>query len=97
MKLLSRYQYLSGEYQVPQTTLLNAGKSNSHFHMLFDPTHAREVFGALDADPTVSILGLNDDIDSDYEGVKGIMNEWFERRWPKKLAWERGWDPALGR
>jgi len=43
----------------------------------------------------VSVLGLNDDIEIDYEEVKGIMNRWFEFRWPKKAVWERDWHPVI--
>ena len=41
----------------------------------------------------VSILGLNDDIEEDYDQVKELMNKWFEFRWPRKAVWERDWDP----
>lgn len=69
---------------------LIAGLSNSHFHQLFNPSHTTQVLQNLDADPTVAILGLNDDIDSGYDEVKALMGTWFEKRWPTKLAWERG-------
>ncbi|WRT64545.1 3-O-alpha-D-mannopyranosyl-alpha-D-mannopyranose xylosylphosphotransferase [Kwoniella shivajii] len=81
MKLLSRYQYLSA-------------KSVSHFHMLKSAEHAHRVFKMIQDNPQVSILGLNDDIEEDYEEVKDIMQEWFELRWPKKAVWERDWDPV---
>lgn len=47
--------------------------------------------------PRVSILGMNDDIESDYDEVKRLMNEWFEMRWPRKAVWEREWDPVKDR
>ncbi|WWC86667.1 uncharacterized protein L201_001544 [Kwoniella dendrophila CBS 6074] len=81
MKLLSRYQYLSA-------------KSESHFHMLKSAEHAHRVFKMIQDNPKVSILGLNDDIEKDYDEVKDIMEEWFEMRWPRKAVWERGWDPV---
>ncbi|WVR04824.1 hypothetical protein IAU60_001836 [Kwoniella sp. DSM 27419] len=84
MKLLSRYQYLSA-------------KSTSHFHMLKSAEHAHRVFKMIQDNPRVSILGLNDDIEEDYDEVKGIMDEWFEQRWPKKAVWERGWNPVKDR
>ncbi|KAK8847626.1 hypothetical protein IAR55_005485 [Kwoniella newhampshirensis] len=84
MKLLSRYQYLSA-------------KSVSHFHMLKSAEHAHRVFKMIQDNPKVSILGLNDDIEEDYEEVKGIMEEWFELRWPRKAVWERDWDPIKDR
>lgn len=89
MKLLSRYLYMSGEYPVLSPTH-QAGKSVSHFHMLKTAEHAGSVFAMIQADPRVSILGLNDDIVSDYETVKMIMKAWFEHRWPKAAPWERG-------
>ncbi|WWC59711.1 uncharacterized protein I303_102273 [Kwoniella dejecticola CBS 10117] len=81
MKLLSRYQYLSA-------------KSVSHFHMLKSAEHAHRVFKMIQDNSQVSILGLNDDIEEDYDEVKDIMQGWFEMRWPKKAVWERGWDPV---
>nr|XP_018999326.1 uncharacterized protein I203_08102 [Kwoniella mangroviensis CBS 8507]OCF62787.1 hypothetical protein I203_08102 [Kwoniella mangroviensis CBS 8507] len=81
MKLLSRYQYLSA-------------KSESHFHMLKSAEHAHRVFKMIQDNPRVSILGLNDDIEQDYDEVKGIMLDWFTLRWPRKAVWERGWDPV---
>ncbi|ORY21754.1 hypothetical protein BCR39DRAFT_553054 [Naematelia encephala] len=80
MKLLSRYLYLSA-------------RSTSHFHMLKSPEHADQVFGMIQDNPSVSILGLNDDIEEGYEEVVEKMNAWFELRWPRKAVWERGWDP----
>ncbi|WVW78190.1 hypothetical protein I302_100141 [Kwoniella bestiolae CBS 10118] len=84
MKLLSRYQYLSA-------------KSESHFHMLKSAEHAHRVFKMIQDNSRVSILGLNDDIEEDYDEVKDIMLDWFELRWPKKAVWERGWDPVKDR
>ncbi|WWD21714.1 hypothetical protein CI109_106201 [Kwoniella shandongensis] len=84
MKLLSRYQYLSA-------------KSTSHFHMLKSAEHAHRVFKMIQDNPAVSILGLNDDIEQDYDEVKDIMEEWFELRWPRKAVWERGWDAVKDR
>ncbi|OCF33813.1 hypothetical protein I316_04525 [Kwoniella heveanensis BCC8398] len=84
MKLLSRYQYLSA-------------KSVSHFHMLKSAEHAHRVFKMIQDNQHVSILGLNDDIEQDYEDVKSIMGEWFEMRWPRKAVWERDWDPVTDR
>lgn len=43
----------------------------------------------IDNNPRVSILGLNDDIVKGYDEVVATMQEWFERKWPKKAAWER--------
>lgn len=51
----------------------------------------------IQGDPKVSILGMNDDIESDYDEVRGLMNEWFEMRWPRKAVWERDWDPVKDR
>ncbi|WWC68199.1 uncharacterized protein I206_102122 [Kwoniella pini CBS 10737] len=82
MKLLSRYQYLSA-------------KSVSHFHMLKSEEHANRVFKMIQENSKVSILGLNDDIEENYEKVKEIMQNWFELRWPKKAVWERDWDPII--
>jgi 3-O-alpha-D-mannopyranosyl-alpha-D-mannopyranose xylosylphosphotransferase len=62
--------------------------------MLKSPEHAHRVFGMIEDNPSVSVLGLNDDIESGYEEVKEIMNRWFELRWPRKAVWERGWDPV---
>ncbi|WVQ79814.1 3-O-alpha-D-mannopyranosyl-alpha-D-mannopyranose xylosylphosphotransferase [Cryptococcus sp. DSM 104549] len=84
MKLLSRYLYLDA-------------KSVSHFHMLKTAEHAHRVFKMIQDNPRVSILGLNDDIEKDYDEVKGIMHEWFEMRWPRKAVWERDWDPVKDR
>lgn len=71
------------------------GLSNSHFHQLFNPSHTAQVFESLDADRRVSILGLNDDIDSGYDEVKALMGKWLESRWPRKLPWERGYPDDL--
>ncbi|OWZ34687.1 hypothetical protein C355_05358 [Cryptococcus neoformans Th84] len=84
MRLLSRYLYLDA-------------KSVSHFHMMKSAEHARRVFRMIQGDPKVSILGMNDDIESDYDEVRGLMNEWFEMRWPRKAVWERDWDPVKDR
>ena len=75
MRLLSRYQYLSG-------------RSHYQFHMLFNPDQAKNVFNSIDKTPGVSILGMNDDINNRYEVVRGMMGEWFEKRWPLKAYWE---------
>ncbi|EIW71073.1 hypothetical protein TREMEDRAFT_67553 [Tremella mesenterica DSM 1558] len=82
MKLLSRYLYLSA-------------RSVSHFHMLRSPEHANKVFSMIQDNPSVSILGLNDDIEEGYDVVKEIMGRWFEFRWPKKAVWERTWDSVV--
>jgi 3-O-alpha-D-mannopyranosyl-alpha-D-mannopyranose xylosylphosphotransferase len=55
------------------------------------------VFNQLDGNRHVSILGLNDDIMSDYETTVEIMNVWFGSRWPRKLVWERDWHPVKDR
>ena len=62
--------------------------------MLKSPEHATRVFHMIQDNPQVSILGLNDDIEEDYDQVKDIMTRWFEFRWPRKAVWERGWDPV---
>lgn len=61
--------------------------------MLKSPDHARRVFQSIDKNQNIAALGLNDDIEAEYEEVAGIMNEWFESRWPRKAVWERDWDP----
>jgi len=63
--------------------------------MLKSPDHANRVFKMIQDNAEVSVLGLNDDIEIDYEEVKGIMNRWFEFRWPKKAVWERDWHPVI--
>jgi 3-O-alpha-D-mannopyranosyl-alpha-D-mannopyranose xylosylphosphotransferase len=65
--------------------------------MLTSPQHATQVFNLLDGNRHVSILGLNDDIMSDYETTVEIMNVWFGSRWPRKLVWERDWHPVIDR
>lgn len=72
-------------------------RSMSHFHMLKSADHAQRVFKMIQDNPRVSILGMNDDIESDYDEVKRLMNEWFEMRWPRKAVWEREWDPVKDR
>ena len=57
--------------------------------MLKTPDGARRQFNIIDADRSVSILGLNDDIEMGYDQVVGIMRDWFEGRWPDKAPWER--------
>lgn len=85
MKLLSRYQYLSG-------------KSRSLFHMLLNPKHAGEVFESIDGrDKDGSILGLNDDINTDYETTRDLMLAWFQKKWPMPNVWEKNWQPRDGR
>ncbi|ODN79461.1 3-O-alpha-D-mannopyranosyl-alpha-D-mannopyranose xylosylphosphotransferase [Cryptococcus amylolentus CBS 6039] len=84
MKLLSRYLYLDA-------------KSVSHFHMLKNAEHAGRVFKQIQDTPSVSILGMNDDIEADYDETKRLMNEWFEMRWPRKAVWERDWDAVKDR
>lgn len=76
---------------------IDLAKSVSHFHMMKSAEHARRVFRMIQGDPKVSILGMNDDIESDYDEVRGLMNEWFEMRWPRKAVWERDWDPVKDR
>jgi 3-O-alpha-D-mannopyranosyl-alpha-D-mannopyranose xylosylphosphotransferase len=77
MLLLSRYLYVSGSSLV-------------HFHMLRNPDQARKTFDdSLDKNRQVSILGLNDDIDKGYDEVRGLMNKWFNSRWPEPNVWER--------
>ncbi len=62
--------------------------------MLKSLKHAKSVFTMVENFPQgVSILGLNDDIEEDYDQVKDIMDQWFEFRWPRKAVWERDWDP----
>lgn len=56
--------------------------------MAKSPDHIRRVVKSIDADPGISILGINDDIEEDYETTRMLMNEWFEKRWPEKAAWE---------
>lgn len=78
-KLLSRYQYIHG-------------RSRSLFHMLLNPKHATEVFESIDGyDRDGSILGLNDDINDDYETTRDIMLKWFKSKWPIPSVWEREW------
>jgi len=57
--------------------------------MLKSPDQTRNVFRAIDSNPRVSILGLNDDIEAGYDEVVDIMGGWFESRWKTKAAWER--------
>jgi 3-O-alpha-D-mannopyranosyl-alpha-D-mannopyranose xylosylphosphotransferase len=57
--------------------------------MLVDPNQTDSVFKAIDRNPRVSILGLNDNINSGYDLVADRMGEWFESRWGQKAAWER--------
>jgi 3-O-alpha-D-mannopyranosyl-alpha-D-mannopyranose xylosylphosphotransferase len=49
----------------------------------------------IEANPRISILGLNDDIDEDYEETRNVMNSWFDFGWPRKPVWERGWDVTV--
>lgn len=89
MLLLSRYLYISGTYLYLDYAE-SPGKTDTHFHMLKDPDHARRVFhDILDKNRAVTALGLNDDIERGYEEVRGIMGNWFESRWPEKAIWER--------
>lgn len=87
---------MSGFTQLEDCRLTERGiaQSPSHFHMLRTAAHARDVFRQLDNSPDVSILGLNDDIDDDYDQAKEVMLEWFEKRWPNKAVWERGWEES---
>jgi len=57
--------------------------------MLRNPTQTRDVLRAINSRPGVSILGLNDDIDSGYEEVVNIIGEWFDEKWKEKAAWEK--------
>ena len=130
MKLLSRYQYISGGcisfssslalplwpecpffllgLQSPTglstgsrplsrnldpelISCVNTGRSNTRFHQLYNGGNARGTFRDIDAARGASFLGLNDDIEWEYETVRKLMGEWFEKRWPKKAVWERGW------
>jgi 3-O-alpha-D-mannopyranosyl-alpha-D-mannopyranose xylosylphosphotransferase len=77
-----------------RSTPLTVAKSVSHFHMLKSPEHANRVFKMIQDNNEVSVLGLNDDIETGYEEVKEIMNRWFEFRWPRRAVWERDWDPV---
>jgi 3-O-alpha-D-mannopyranosyl-alpha-D-mannopyranose xylosylphosphotransferase len=57
--------------------------------MLRTADQAIKVFRMINSNPSVSILGLNDDIESGYDQVVRTMNDWFESRWPEKAPWER--------
>lgn len=56
--------------------------------MLKKPDQARKVFNQLDRS-TVTILGINDDIEDGYPEVRKMMGEWFESRWSEPTVWER--------
>lgn len=58
--------------------------------MLTGVHQAEDVFRELNHSPETSMLGLNDDIENDYELTVGVMNDWLAARWPMKLPWERG-------
>lgn len=88
MRLLSRYLYLSGSFAVIRHPTDALARSNAHFHMALSPEHIRRVFDAIDSDPSISILGINDNIDHEYDTTRGLMTDWFEKRWPDKAAWE---------
>ncbi|ORX35916.1 hypothetical protein BD324DRAFT_629532 [Kockovaella imperatae] len=79
MKLLSRYIYATG-------------RSNARFHQLLGPGGAKSTFRTLDRSATLAFVGINDDIVTGYEDVRRQMGEWFEKKWPAKAVWERGWD-----
>jgi 3-O-alpha-D-mannopyranosyl-alpha-D-mannopyranose xylosylphosphotransferase len=36
-----------------------------------------------------SVLCLNDDIERDYDKIRQLVGDWFEKRWPEKSPWER--------
>lgn len=65
------------------------GSSDAQFHMLKDPEQTRTTLSAVDDRKSVSVLGLNDDIENGEEDVKEILNEWMKRRWPQPAPWER--------
>lgn len=78
MQLMSRYLYLSG-------------RSISHFHMAKSPDHVKSVFKMVDGNPSVSLLGFNDDIETEYEKTRALMGGWFQKRWPIPAVWEKDW------
>ncbi len=59
--------------------------------MLVGDRHADGVFKLLDSNRHVSILGMNDDIATNYEMTRDLMLRWFESRWSKPAVWEKGW------
>lgn len=78
MQLLARYVYTTGT-------------TKFHFHMATSPSHVSKAFGMVDSDPSVALLGLNDDIVIAYERTKEIMGDWFQGRWPNPAVWEKEW------
>lgn len=66
--------------------------------MLKSLEHATRVFAMIQDFPKkVSTIGLNDDIEEDYDQVKNLMRQWFDFRWPRKAVWERDWDMVKDR
>jgi 3-O-alpha-D-mannopyranosyl-alpha-D-mannopyranose xylosylphosphotransferase len=53
------------------------------------PGNAGDIFNAIDRDRGITILGINDDIESGYDEVVEKMAKWFDSRWPDKALWER--------
>ena len=53
--------------------------------------NTRGTLRTIDVSRGTSFLGLNDDIEWDYDTVRRMLGEWFEKKWPRKAAWERGW------
>jgi 3-O-alpha-D-mannopyranosyl-alpha-D-mannopyranose xylosylphosphotransferase len=88
VKLLSRYQYISGKSNdIWCKSLLITGRSETEFHMLNNPDHAARVLSTIN--PTAVMLGLNDNIERDADDAKRVLTEWFQQRWPEKTQWER--------
>lgn len=88
VKLLSRYQYVSGEScETRCGSLLTTGRSETEFHMINNPDHAARALGAID--PKAVMLGLNDNIERDGDETKSVMTDWFQQRWPERTTWER--------
>lgn len=89
MRLLSRYLYVSGEHR--SAASLTPASTEAHFHMLKDPQHTRKTLADLERRKSVSLLGLNDNVESGEVEVKRALNEWFEKRWPQPAPWERSY------
>lgn len=58
--------------------------------MLKDIGQTKESLNIVDDAPLAAALGLNDNLNDDaVEGVKKILHNWFERKWPVRAPWER--------
>lgn len=71
------------------STLLTTGDVPAQFHMLKDAEQVREALVAVDGDTSAAALGLNDNIDREFEEIKEGLEVWFEGRWPLPAPWER--------